>query len=120
MRTIFYLIRKEFIQIFRNKFISKAIFAVPLVQMLILVTDVTFALKNVQIVIIDKDMTSESRWLINMLAGSTFFKVSFSTFSKEEANNLLHRNKCSMILQIPSGFGKDIGNGKQGKLLDTI
>ena len=25
-----------------------------------------------------------------------------------------------MILQIPSGFGKDIGNGNQGKLLATI
>ena len=77
MRTIFYLIRKEFIQIFRNKFISKAIFAVPIVQMLILVPAVTFELKNVKIAIIDKDMTPESRGLINKLEGSTFFKVSF-------------------------------------------
>jgi len=120
MTTIFYLIRKEFIQIFRNKFISKAIFAVPIVQMLILVPAVTFELKNVKIAIIDKDMTPESRGLINKLEGSTFFKVSFSTFSDSEANNLLHRNKYSMILQIPSGFGKDIGTGKQGKLLATI
>ncbi len=36
MRTILYLIRKEFLQIFRNKFISKAIFGVPIVQMLII------------------------------------------------------------------------------------
>jgi ABC-2 type transport system permease protein len=120
MRTIFYLIRKEFIQIFRNKFISKAIFGVPIVQMLILVPAITFELKDVKLAVIDKDMTPESRSLINKLAGSTFFKVTFSTFSEEEANNLLHRNKCSMILQIPSGFGKDIGNGTQGKLLATI
>jgi ABC-2 type transport system permease protein len=58
--------------------------------------------------------------LISKLYGSTFFKVSFSTFSEDEANDLLHRNKCNMILEIPSGFGKDIGNGKQGKLLATI
>ena len=73
-----------------------------------------------RLAIIDKDMTPESRGLINKLEGSTFFKVSFSTFSENEANNLLNRNKCSMILQIPSGFGKDIGTGKQGKLLATI
>jgi ABC-2 type transport system permease protein len=120
MRTIFYLIRKEFLQIFRNKFISKAIFGVPIVQMLILVPAVTFELKNVKIAIIDKDMTSESRGLISKLDGSTFFKVSYLTFSENEANNLLHRNKCRMIIQIPSGFGKDIGTGKQGKLLATI
>jgi ABC-2 type transport system permease protein len=120
MRTVFYLIRKEFIQIFRNKFISKAVFGIPILQMLILVPAITFELKNVKLTIIDKDMTSESRGLISKLDGSTFFKVSSSTFSEDEANNLLHRNKCSMILQIPSGFGKDIGTGKQGKLLATF
>jgi ABC-2 type transport system permease protein len=120
MRTILYLIRKEFIQIFRNKFISKAIFAVPIVQMLILVPAITFEIKNVRLAIIDKDMTPESRGLIGKLKGSTFFKVSYSSFSESDANDLLHRNKCSMILQIPSGFGKDIVNGTQGKLLATI
>jgi ABC-2 type transport system permease protein len=120
MRTIFYLIRKEFLQIFRNKFISKAIFGVPIVQMLILVPAVTFELKNVKLAIIDKDMTSESRGLVSKLDGSTFFKVSYLTFSENEANDLLHRNKCSMIIEIPTGFGKDIGTGNQGKLLATI
>lgn len=120
MRTILYLIRKEFIQIFRNKFISKAIFAVPIVQMLILVPAVTFEMKSVKLTIIDKDMTSESRGLISKLEGSAFFKVSFATFSEREALNLLHRNKCSVILQIPSDFGKDTGNGKPAKLLATI
>jgi ABC-2 type transport system permease protein len=120
MRTILYLIRKEFLQIFRNKFISKAIFAVPIVQMLILVPAITFELKNVKLVIVDKDMTPESRGLIDKLDGSTFFKVSFSTFSEDEASDLLHRNKCNIILQIPFGFGKDIGNGNPGKLLAII
>jgi len=120
MRTIFYLIRKEFIQIFRNKFISKAIFGVPLVQMLILVPAVTFEIKHVDLCVIDNDFSSESRGLINKLQGSTFFKVSFSTWSEKEANSLLHRNKCNLILNIPSGFGKDIGSGKPSKVLATI
>jgi ABC-2 type transport system permease protein len=120
MQTILYLIRKEFIQIFRNKFISKAIFGVPIVQMLILVPAVTFEIKNVSICIIDNDFTTESRGLISKLEGSTFFRVKFETWSEAEANNLLHRNKCSMILNIPSGFGKDIGLGKPVKILTTI
>jgi ABC-2 type transport system permease protein len=120
MRTVLYLIRKEFIQIFRNKFISKAIFGVPLVQMLILVPAVTFEIKHVNLCIIDNDISHESRGLINKLEGSTFFKVRYSIWSEKEANNLLHRNKCSMILQIPSGFGKDIGSGKPSGILVTI
>jgi len=120
MRTILYLIRKEFIQIFRNKFISKAIFGVPIVQMLILVPAITFEIKNVKIAVIDKDLTSESRGLISKLKGSEFFKVEFATFSENEANNFLHSNKFTMILNVPSGFGKDIKNGIPSRLLATI
>ncbi|MDD4145100.1 MAG: hypothetical protein PHN68_10740 [Prolixibacteraceae bacterium] len=72
MRTILYLIRKEFIQIFRDKFIGRAIFIVPLVQMLILVPAVTFEIKNVTLCIIDRDLTSDSGRLINQIEGSTF------------------------------------------------
>jgi ABC-2 type transport system permease protein len=120
MRTILYLIRKEFIQIFRNKFISKAIFAVPIVQMLILVPALTMEIKNITLVVIDNDMTSQSRGLISKLEGSSFFRVSFTTFSENEANNLLHRNKCSVIINIPAGFGRDIDNGVPGRVHSTI
>jgi ABC-2 type transport system permease protein len=120
MRTILYLIRKEFLQIFRNKFISKAIFGVPIIQMLVLVPAVTFEIRNVSLCIIDRDMTSESRGLISQLEGSTFFKIKFSTFSEEEANSLLHKGNCDIILHIPSGFGRDIGKGIPSKLLASV
>jgi ABC-2 type transport system permease protein len=120
MRTIFYLIRKEFIQIFRDKFIGKAIFGVPIVQMLILVPAVTFEIRNVKLCIIDKDLTTESRELVSHLEGSTFFKVSFSTFSEEEANNLLYRGKCDLVMQIPSGFGEETGKGNPGRLMVSV
>ena len=120
MRTILYLIRKEFTQIFRDKFIGKAIFAVPIVQMLILVPAVTFEIKNVNLCVIDRDMTSDSRRLISQLEGSTFFQVKYYTFSEEEANSLLHSNKCDMVLQIPSGYGKAIGTGKPAKILASV
>ena len=120
MRTILYLIRKEFLQIFRNKFISRAIFAVPIAQMLILVPAVTFEIRNVRLCVIDNDLTPESRGLINKLEGSTFFKVSFSTFTEKEADNMLHKNKFDLILNIPSGFGKNIGTGKPGKLMAAV
>ena len=67
-------------------------------------------------VLVDRDMTPESRGLVSQLEGSTFFKVRFSTFSEDEANNLIAQDKCDLILQIPSGFGKDLGKGKPGKI----
>jgi ABC-2 type transport system permease protein len=120
MRTILYLIRKEFIQIFRNKFIGRAIFGVPIIQMLILVPAITFEIKSIKLCVIDRDMSVESRQLISQLEGSTFFRIKYSTFSEEEANNLLHRNKCDLILQIPSDFGKNIGSGKPDRLMTSV
>ena len=120
MRTILYLIRKEFLQIFRDKFISRAIIGVPVVQLLLLVPAITFEIKNVRLCLIDRDMSADSRALVSQLEGSTFFKMNYSTSSEEEANNLMHNNKCDLILQIPSEFGKNIGTGRPGKVLATI
>jgi ABC-2 type transport system permease protein len=115
-----YLLRKEFLQIFRNSFISRAVIAVPIVQMLILVPAITFEVKNVYLCIIDNDFSNESRGLVNKLEGSTFFRVKYSTFSEKEASDLLHGNKCTMVLNIPSGFGKDISSGRQSEILVII
>lgn len=120
MRTILYLIRKEFIQIFRNKFIGRAIFGVPIIQLLVLVPAVTFEIKSIRLAVIDRDMTSESRGLISQLEGSTFFKLKYSTSSEEEADRLMDREKCDLVLQIPAGFGKDIGSGKTASLMASV
>ncbi len=120
MRTILYLIRKEFIQIFRNKFIGRAIFAVPIVQMLILVPAVTFEIKEIKLCVIDKDMSSVSRSLINRLKGSTFFGITNFTFSEEEANSLMLNDKCNLVLYIPDGFAEDADSGKPGHVLATV
>lgn len=111
MRTTGYLIRKEFIQIFRDKFIGKAIFAIPIVQMLILVPAVTFEIRNVKMSIIDRDRSVESRALVSQLEGSPFFYVTHATLSEDEAQQQMHQGRCDLILQIPRDFGKNIGMG---------
>lgn len=119
MRTTLYLIRKEFLQIFRNKFISKAIFAVPIVQMLLLVPAVTFEIKNVNLCVVDMDLSAGSRSLVNRLEGSSFFRVNQHSFSLEEAENLLHRNRCDMILHIPAGFGRELVREQASRVMVT-
>jgi ABC-2 type transport system permease protein len=108
MRTILYLIRKEFIQIFRNTFLSRAIFGIPIVQMVILVPAVTFEIRNIEICVVDKDMSTESRQLISRLQGSEFFLLKHTTFSEKEADAMLHSDKCNMVLYIPENFGRNI------------
>ena len=52
MRTILYIIRKEFKQIARDKFMGRAIIAMPILQMLVLVYAATFEIKNVELLVV--------------------------------------------------------------------
>jgi len=119
MRTTLFLIRKEFLQIFRNKFIGKAIFAVPIVQMLLLVPAVTFEIKNINLCVFDLDMSTESRSLLGRLEGSTFFRIKHTAFSAKEANEYLDKGKCDLILHIPEDFGKEILKGTNATIMVT-
>ena len=117
MRTILYLIKKEFLQIFRDKFIGKAIFGIPIIQMLILVPAITFEIKSVKLCIIDNDLTSESRGLTSKLDGSPFFTIVDAVDSEKEANELLYDDNADAVLRIPAGFGRDLGLGRPAKVM---
>ncbi len=117
MRTILYLIRKEFLQIFRDKFIGKAIFAVPVVQMLILVPAVTFEIRRVNLGIVNQDMSAESRTLVSQLEGSAFFKIRNTSFQEAEGRDWLHRGDCDLVVHIPADFGRELGKGNPVKIM---
>jgi ABC-2 type transport system permease protein len=116
MRTIGYLIRKEFRQIARNSVIARAIFIVPLLQMLVLVPAVTFEIKNVRIAVVDDDLSASSRRLTNKLAGSEFFIAEGYVGSVTEATNIMRQNGCDAILHFPAGFERDVVNGEGGDI----
>ncbi len=104
MRTILYILQKEFIQIFRNKTMLPMIFMVPLMQMLILVFAATYDLKNVDIFLVDKDMSATSRELVSRFEGSPFFRVHASSFDLNEAENSLKKDDADLIMVIPNNF----------------
>jgi ABC-2 type transport system permease protein len=107
MRVILFILQKEFIQIFRNKTMLPLIFVLPVVQLLILVNAATFELKNINLVVVNHDMTSTSRELVSKFEGSAFFNVKHS-LSMEEANDDLLGNKANVILYIPANFEREL------------
>jgi ABC-2 type transport system permease protein len=108
MKTIIYIIRKEFIQIFRNKTMLPLIFIMPIMQLLVLVYTASLEMKHINMVIVDNDLSENSRQLISKFDASPFFYVKGHTSSPEEANGLLARDEEHIVLVIPNGFGKDL------------
>ena len=61
MQKIKYLIRKEFIQVFRDKAMLRVIFLMPVIQLLILGYAITTDVKRIPLVVYDQDNSLESR-----------------------------------------------------------
>jgi ABC-2 type transport system permease protein len=120
MRIIFYLLQKEFIQIFRNKTMLPIMFVMPIVQLLVLSFAATFEMKNIKINITDNDHSSTSRALISKFQGSPFYTIVNYSAAYKIAENDLKTNKADMILQLPQNFERDLARENKAKLQITI
>jgi len=124
MRTILFIVQKEFIQVFRNRTMLPMILVVPIVQLIILVNAATFEMKNIRLCIVDQDLSSVSRKLTSKFEGSPYFIIKEQTFSAKEAIRRIDNGEITAALIIPPGFEKlFIRNEKNTKLqviLDAI
>jgi len=116
MRTILFIIQKEFIQIFRDKAMLPIIFIVPVFQLLILSYTATFEIKNINFVVVDHDKSVQSVQLKSKFMGSAFFNFIGETKDYETAEEALRRGTADQILVIEPDFEKNLQLEKYAKI----
>lgn len=116
MKTILYIVQKEFLQITRDKFLRTAIIMVPIVQMLILVYTATFEMKNIKIYFVDQDKSTQSVALINKFVSSNFFIGAGISDDVSIAEEKLTTNEADVICVIPDKFSVNL----EGKTKPTV
>ncbi len=120
MKTIVYIIQKEFKQIFRNKGMLPIIFVLPLLQLIILSNAATFEVKNIKFGYIDNDHSSTSRALIEKFNASTYFDVSSRFSSEKKASEAMLKGVVDVIIDVPPYFERDLLKDKHTTLGVTI
>ncbi|TYA58981.1 ABC transporter permease [Formosa maritima] len=120
MKIIFYIIQKEFKQIFRNKGMLPIIFVLPLLQLVILSNAATFEVKNIKFAYIDNDRSSSSRALIEKFEASTYFNVLSNFPSEALASSAMLKGEVDVVLEIPSHFERNLQKEKRANLGITI
>ncbi len=108
MRTIWFLVRKEYLQIFRDRAMVMQIFLLPILQLLVLSNAATFEITRTRMSVVDLDRSSASRRLVTGFAASGYFVPRQYTASAAEADEALVDRDVSMILTIPAGFERDL------------
>src|SRR5690554_4269311 len=120
MRTIGYIIRKEFKQIFRNKGRLPIIFILPILQLVILANAATYEVKNIKFAFIDNDRSSSSRGLLEKFHASTYFTVLTDFPSGKKASSAMLTGEVDVVLEIPNHFERNLLKEKTADLSITI
>ncbi|MHB1312982.1 MAG: ABC transporter permease [Gemmatimonadaceae bacterium] len=108
MRAILFLVRKEFLQIVRDKATLAQLLFIPFAQLIILSNAATFTIHDTHVVIVDQDRTTTSRALAARLEGGNQFLVERVTSSPAEAERELIERRASMVVHIPPRFEQEL------------
>ena len=120
MRTLKFLLQKEFLQIFRNRAILLMILVMPVVQLTILPLAANYEVKNITICIVDHDHSKASQQLVSKISSSGYFKLAGYTNSYDDAFKLIERDKADLLLEIPQGFDGKLIRFNEQKLFAAI
>lgn len=108
MRTLKFLLRKEFRQIFRNKALLPMIFVMPILQLLVIPLAADYEVKNINISVVDHDHSPYSRLLTSKIHSSGYFRLADYSNSFDESFQQIERDKSDLILEIPKGFERNL------------
>ncbi len=116
MRTLKFLLQKEFRQIFRDPSIIRLIFIMPVIQLVILPWAADYEMKNIRLSIVDHDHSDYSRKLASKITASRYFVLNDFSSSFNEAFAEIEKDNADIILEIPPAFEKDLVQQSEAKL----
>jgi ABC-2 type transport system permease protein len=120
MRTIIFLLEKEFRQIFRNKTLVAIILFVPVVQLLILPLAANYEVKNINLSVVNYDNSSYAQELITKITASGYFQLTSLNHSFDEAIKYIDSDRADLVLEIPWNFEKNLVRENQQTLFVAV
>lgn len=117
MSTIKHLIRKEFLQIWRNPFLPKFIVVFPVVIMCVMPWVMNMEVKNIVVEVVDNDRSPFSQQLVHRIEASRYFIFHGQKPDYKAALKDVERSEADLIVEIPPGFSRDRQNGRNAQIL---
>ena len=110
------LVRKEFIQLFRDERNRRILIIAPLVQILVFGYVVNFDIHTINVALLDLSNTRESRLIVdNFKAGGTF-QITHHARDVRDLEELIMRGEVDLGLKIPPDLSDRIRRGKTSEV----
>ncbi len=105
------IIRKEFIQIFRDVRTLIMILIIPIMQLFLLGYSATNDVRNVPLAVLDQSRSPESRTLLDAYRAADYFRIAYTVQSEAEIETLIAGGKARAAIIIPPDYAQRLGDG---------
>jgi len=114
------IIRKEFIQAFRDRRTVIIILIMPVMQLFLLGYAATTDVKNIAIAVWDQNQSPQSRALLDAFRAANYFQISYTVASQNEMQDLIERGSARAVLIIPPDYDQRLleGDAQVSMILD--
>lgn len=111
------IVKKELIQLKRDRATLRLIIMLPIVQLLLFGYAVNTDPKHLPTAVLSQDNTFLTRGIVAGLQNSEYFKITQDVSSDTQGDRLLKRGKVLFVISIPSDFTRDVLRGKRPQIL---
>lgn len=118
--TIRHIVRKEFIQLLRDRRMFMPLFMAPVIQLILFGYAATVDIKHISLAVVDYDRTQESRALVSSFIESGYFELKAEPDSSPAVDRLLQTGKVQAALVLPSDFARQLKSGRNSPLQIVI
>ena len=98
------IIRKEFIQIWRDPRTLALIIVMPIIQLFLLGYAATTDVKNISLAVWDQSQSAQSRAFIDAFRAADYFQINYAVGSEQEYRTLIETGKARAALIIPVDY----------------
>jgi ABC-2 type transport system permease protein len=120
MRTLRFLLQKEFRQVFRDPAILRIIFMMPIVQLMLLPWAADYEIKNIRLSVVDHDHSSYSRQLVSKITASGYFRLNDYSASYDAALKHIEADESDLVLDIPASFERNLVKENESTLFMAV
>lgn len=105
------IIRKEFIQIFRDTRTLVMILIIPIMQLFLLGYSATSDVRNIPLAVLDQSRSPESRALLDSYRAADYFRIAYDVQSEAEIETLIEEGKARSAIIIPPDYAQRLADG---------
>ncbi|MBI5933353.1 MAG: ABC transporter permease [Chloroflexi bacterium] len=105
------IIRKEFIQIFRDTRTLIMILVIPIMQLFLLGYSATSDVRNIPLAVLDQSRSPESRALLDAYRAADYFRIAYDVHSEAEIEALIESGKARAAVIIPPDYAQRLADG---------